>query len=144
MNITHQNNNISNGHELMSPQLNGGPELQPAQHVSAIFKTPQQTGYTLGSKIWYSGTKPRDLDKAKEWCHVVSVPIGKPFIPMPNNLHNILNFLNNQFGPGFWFHIVSDRNDNTIVRITIRLNRKVTETQLAYDAFIARAQYENQ
>jgi len=113
------------------------------QLIKNKFSSVLNNNLSLSSNIWYSGTKQRDLNKAKSWNRVVMVPIGEPFIPMQNNLHQIIDFLNKQFGRGFWFHIVSDRNDNTIVRITICLNRSVIETQLAYDAFIAKAEAED-
>jgi len=129
------------GQGILPTQPLGGQGILPA--ITQVLVAIQPNSRPLFSIIWYQGTHRRTLIAAQAWSRFLSVRNDERIDLTPALLHEIQQNLFQRFGPGFWFHVVVDRADDHVLRITVRLNRAVTATQEAYDAFIENAEAED-
>jgi hypothetical protein len=106
-------------------------------HMRQQIRVRSGSQYPRYQLIWYIGTNDeRSLDEARVWSTVVLVLLHGPRGHLtPEESDEIRTAVLGCLGEGFHCTVVLDRRNASRIRIEIRLNRAVTASQAALDAF---------
>lgn len=109
--------------------------------ITGAFLRRRRQRRCLFHRIWYEGTNRRSLMRARQWVRVVNVPLPGPLgVLTLNERLDVINAVQGLLGPGFWCCAMIDRDNATLLRIEVRLDWRVTQSQAALNAFFREAE----